>query len=340
MAKFDVNLANFNCTFKLSENVLPMLKFFEKLIYPAVTNEEYVRKSRDSEYYLTEVELVNLSDSEEEPEYALIGKHVKRHLVTIKNDFKVGKGFIPVGETKHSAPFSVFILLLKNHRIIHFKDQRESPTLNALGTTIKVFTNFYRYELIQKIVTENGSEYLKHRSKLVDKNGRREINKYFKEEVYPEPDINIVPIPSDHLIEEQMKHIKKIQSLSFRVFPLNHEIDTNEFLSAVRQITENFETPSGQVNFNSPKNIPAVTKVLKESDGLADFTVKAVTDQGQITLKPEEFSESIPVRVEEEPQTFVGLVKQIFSRLIGRRELATVSDENEREYRHFVERRE
>lgn len=106
-----ITLANFNCTFKDKENIYPMLERLEDLIFPAITNKQYKRKVKAkngklTEYFLTNVKITEIPNGD----LVLIGEHVKRVIVEIKQDYSPEKGYIPIGESIPSAPFSTFIV--------------------------------------------------------------------------------------------------------------------------------------------------------------------------------------------------------------------------------------
>jgi hypothetical protein len=317
-----VNLANFNCTFKVHEEILPMLHYFNHFIYRAL-NKEYVRETKSASYYLDDVQVIEIPSKSGKPELCLIGKHVKRVKLEIKNDYEPGSGFVHIGQAPYSAPYSTFILLLRNHRIIHFKDQKGSPEVQSLTPTIKHFLKQFRKEQVVKERREPNT-HIKEQFQNYDGT----LHQFLTKVIYPQAEVNIVPIPEPSIVKEKMRKIKKIYSVKYRVYPLNAEIDMSEFLSAIRNATEVFDTPSGEVSFNGPKNIEEVTTSIEESRGLADFTLKGQTNTEKLTLKPEMLTENIEVPIDDNA-SLVEQSKEVYNFVKDKEEIANTSQDNQ-----------
>lgn len=322
-----------------------MVDYFEKIIFPALKNELFKRKSKTCEHYLTDVKIVNLADELDEPQLALVGIHIRRLLLEIKHDYIVEQGFIPIGETKYSAPYSTFILLLKNHRLIQFKDQAGSPDVRSLGATVREFIRQYRNNAIREVrrFIFDGIEPSQEVKNMIDMNKetlqmpRRELRDFLKNQFYPEPEINVVPIPSPNIIEQKMKYIKSIQQVNFRVYPLNSELDFSGFYKSLRTATTELNAPSGQAVFNGPKDINSVGDYLKESKGMADFIVYARSETEKLKLSPDELIENIQLSIPE-GAVLEEQAKYVYSKVKDREEIAMVSDENRQNYKKYLDR--
>lgn len=320
--------------------------------------EDFYRQTKSNEFFLSDVKLMDLADKSngQEPEVVLVGKHIRRVQLEIKQDYQVDNGFIPIGERKYSAPYSTFILLLKNHRVIHFRDQPGSPDIRSLGSTIREFIRKYTRQAVKDILgnSEKSSELytqfvnysatleeMKHIGEtdvLLEETkhtGMVDFRKYLNDIVFPEPEVNIVPIPSSYKIEERMKDIIKIKSLNFRVYPLNAELDLFGFTSALRTATTELGAPSGSANFNGPKNIDTAGEYLKNSQGMADFVMDASTSTEKIKLRPDELTENIPVSVPA-GATSNEEIRVIYDSVMERPEISNVSGENRNEYNVYL----
>ena len=94
-----------------------MLDYF-KTIWPAFNDKNLIRttyRKKNPElpikYHISDTQIIELKDGN----LALVGKHIKRTILEISDD--KDQGFI--GEPEDSAPYSTFIILLHNHRVIH-----------------------------------------------------------------------------------------------------------------------------------------------------------------------------------------------------------------------------
>lgn len=332
-------LANFNCTFKFGDNVKPMLDYFDTIIYPALTDKSLSRdpkkKSKDSkfnQFFITDVSIVQMSDGK----YALVGKHVKRTILTIKNDFEVEKGFIPVGSKQPSAPFSTFIILLHNHRLIHFPDQQGSPDIRSLASTIRSIV----YDYIQKQYSQQLEELklndFMHDGVKYDNTNDFLQNYLLKKYTYPE--INIVPIESENLVAEKFANINKIKNVKFKFYhPNGEKIEFDSFFGQAINFVEITGSKHLNQEFVSPENKDEIKKALISSNGKADYVMNAYDDnKNPIKLTPQTVSEKIKVPVDEELNLETNS-QLVYNELKEESVLKQVSEENLNTYNNHIE---
>ncbi|MGH4122270.1 MAG: hypothetical protein ACREV6_05010 [Clostridium sp.] len=321
-----IKIANFNCTFIANNHINPMLIYFTKIILPALTDPELFRHDirSNTKYYIADLKLV----VDEDGELILIGKHFKRVILEIKQDYNNADGIIPKGNLVPSAPFSMFVIKLSNHRILHFTDQKGSPDLRSLSTTIRVLTSDYLgKKLNQYLKILNESEYAYEGVKYNDLAEFKE--KYFKKE-FPEPNLDVVPIPSKVLIDEQFKSVSKISSVTFKIFNLNSEIDYEPHYDSLREFMEITQGKSIVSVLNSPKDKEEIKKALHDSKGKTYYKVKAKGIENEdITFDSETIAEQIPIKVNET----LGVVDKamyIYNSIKNRSEIKDISPENKK----------
>lgn len=328
----NITIANFNCTFKVNNEIQPMLDFFTKMIYPAIHSNKFIRKSkaknkRLTQYFLTDIKIIDLGSDN----LALVGKHFKKVYLDIRQDINEDDfSIIPVGETKPSAPFSTFILLLKNHRLIHFPDQSGSPDIRSFASTFKDIIDQYRaevYKNLSETLQESGFVY----NNIKYKNITQFRQEFFNKE-YPYPVINVVPIPSKELVSNRFKELDKIKSVSFKIYNQNNDIDFNPFFNSMRNFMNFTDSSSIDATLPSPKNIDVVEDAVKKSDGKSEYKIVGVTkSKEKITLKPDSLSETIPIQLSSD-STLDESVKYIYNKLNGRQEITHCSDDNIKTY--------
>lgn len=300
-----ITLANFNCTFKDKENVYPLLDHLADLILPAITSKIYKRKvksksGKTTEYFLTNVKIIRLPNDE----LALIGEHVKRVILEIKQDYSPEEGYIPIGENIPSAPFSTFIIFLKNHRVAHLPDQPGSPDIRSFSATFNDIIRQYRSTLrINAINKLKSDKFIYNGIKL---RNISEFDDIFIKEC-PISTINVVPIPSDNIIEEKFKLIKKVKSLKFKLYNLNSEIDDEPMFEAIKSVMNNVNSRTVNAEFPSPKDLDEVKRYATICKGKYDFTIDSRgNDKEKIIVRPDSLSEQIPLSIEDN----VGLEKR------------------------------
>lgn len=335
-----VNIANFNCTFGIDGRTYPMLKYFQSLLFPAITSGSFARKGKNGSFYLTDVELVDISNDKNVRELALIGKHIRKVVLDIRNDFEVGKGLIHVGERRPSAPFSTFILLLRNHRLIHYRDQAGSPDVRSLAVTFEVAMKSFRKKYIKTVVEqyeETGEYPLTETLGEISKKAfptKAKLNKYLYDKL-PLPVINIIPIPDKDVVESTFSKITKITELNFRFFSLNSELQVNGLLQQLNDFSDEISPSSGNLIYKNPTKLNRVEKAVEESRGLTDIKISAFMGKDKVTLSTDSFTENIPLKVPVN-EDLVYQAKDIYSNLNSRRQLRTTSDENKLNYAEFL----
>lgn len=99
-----------------------------------------------------------------------------------------------------TAPFSTFIVYLKNHRMILVENQKGSPSLDSFRSTVKYILDTY-------VARENHS--------------RMELNKV----QLPIPLVSVVGIPPKGGMVAALKQVEKISTLTLKFYPLNGDGD-------------------------------------------------------------------------------------------------------------------
>ncbi|MDB2161360.1 hypothetical protein PMX22_16330 [Clostridium butyricum] len=295
------NIANFNCTFNVNSECKPMLDYFESIIYEALANSKITRNSvKNGEvtatYFLIDVKLIEIRKGE----YALVGKHVKRAYLRINRDITPDGTVTEIGEIKNSAPTSTFILLLRNHRVIYFKnDLLGSPDIRAFNVTIR--------EIVEKFVRGKRNNLINELRKSdfmyngVHYSNVTEFKENILNKMYPASEINIVPIESKDLLEKKFKEIYKIDELKLYVYKLNSENQYNTYLDSISSFASQIGTTKIEQKATNVEKVQEVKTVISSSGGgKFDYKITAHTRKNEkLTLTPKDVSESIPVEYNE-----------------------------------------
>lgn len=297
-------VANFNLTFG-SDN-LPMLTQFEKLIFPAFTRdykEENKKKNKKTKFFFEQVKLTNVKG-----EFVLAGLIVKSTSLEVKSRIIDGE-LVRTDEVYPSDPYSYFLINLKNHRMVLVKNQKGSPTLGNFSSTARDV--LFRYIREQNSIIDN------------------------KDEKLPLPHLNVVAIPFEGSIEEQLKDVKKINNITLKFYPRNGDIMENETVDELTETLIALGSKTGYLRFNSPQNKENVSKVVKDTKGLLKPTVKVQFKNGTSgTLKDDSFTEVMSIPVNEE-ETFLQNIDVIAGKVMNKEEFIETSPENKRIYDRF-----
>lgn len=327
------NIANFNCTFNVNGTLKPLLEYFEEIIFPALTDPNLQRITRKNkrvtaEYFLYDVQLVKIG----EDDYALMGKHVKRAHLKIDQDITPEEGIKHIGEIKTSAPYSTFILLLKNHRVIYFKESDQgAPDIRSFAVTAREVISKYikgkRINLINELNSNSFYYNSKHYTSIND----------FTEEVlnkqYPFAELNIVPIESRELVKAHFAKIKKINSLSLSIYKLNSELHYDNYFENVSEFANKLGTSKVEQTVKNIDNVKEVQNMVSNLNGQVDYKIKSTTeDNTKVTLTPKDVTESIEVEYDESSSDS-DKANQIINNLNTRQEIQKeISSENTNHY--------
>lgn len=240
MSNKKVQVANFNVVFLERKEEAPLLKYFDNIVVPAFCSG-IKKKVDDTLYLLTDIEILE----DQNRGYVLAGKIVKKTTIEIKSDLDDNEVLIEKDEKYSAAPYSAFVIYLKNHRMLFVQNQKGSPTIKNFSATVKYIL----------------SEYI-----------REYNNKQDAEESYlPFPYINIVGIPLRSNIEEALKKVEKINKMTLRFYPLNGDQEFGEmFGSLMTDMRRGVNSDRGEIILRSPKSVPGVIDLLEKSAGTVE----------------------------------------------------------------------
>lgn len=247
MDEKNMQFANFNITF--GENDLPMLEHFEDIIFPAFTSGLVRGKDGEIPYYsFDDVKIREFDD-----EYVLVGNFIKsteyKVITTIADGVLVSSpADVP------TAPYSRFIIFLKNHRMVLVRNETNSPDIRSFQKTVR--------EILTKYI--------------------REVNrKCPKESKLPIAIVHIVDIPLKDSIEQVLKDVNKVNWLKLRFFPLNNDLDPIPLAQAMKKDMQKVGSRTGNLIFNSPGSKQGIRDVLEATGGMAVATLQVTDSDGE-----------------------------------------------------------
>ncbi len=329
--KETATLANFNCTFKYSNTTFPMLEYFEKIIWPAFNDKNLIRiyknnrkKELITRYHISDIEIIEMTDGN----LALIGKHIKRTILDISEDYSADKGFFGQPELKPSAPYSTFILLLKNHRLIYFPNKTGAPNIVSFASTVR--------SIVNQFIDRKRVELLNSLSK--DDYPTKEALKFIHSE-YPAAEINIVPIESENLVNEAFSQIASIKNVKFKFYkPNNEAIDTDNLFELSYSLIDSTNSKSLEQTLNSPQNISVIEDAVNKSKGKADYKINAINSKKEpFQITPNKVSPKHNI-IFIDSESVANNSLNVYNQLKDRNELKEVSKENSSTFKKFMTR--
>lgn len=297
LEKKDLYIANFNCTFGKEDE--PMLEYFSEIILPAFKQNE-IRESGKNKFQFMNVNLIM-----SQGDFAIAGQIVKSTNLEIKTVIKDNK-LENTNNVYKSDPFSYFLINLKNHRMTLVKNQSGSPDLGNFAATARF--------LLERYVHKTNANILNKNEKL------------------PRPTLNVVAIPFEGQIKEELKKVEKIKNVTLRFYPLNGDEDTKKTFSHFREILHETGSKSGNTQINTPKNHDEVAELLHDTAGLVSPTIRvSYRDKSQRTLKGDTLTEKLVVELEDDGE-FRQNIDRISGKVVNKEEYKGVSEENKSLY--------
>lgn len=263
-----VSVANFNLVFYEGESEKGLLEYFDKILMPALT-KGYVKKNGDTTYLFMNTQVI-----EKFGEYILTGIIVKKTILEVKSDLTPEGKLIEVDERYPAAPYSTFIIYLKNHRMVYIENQKGSPSLKSFRSAMQYILNKYTKEQMLGMVKE-------------------------EKEKYPVPVLSVVGIPARNKIEAVLKDVEKINKLTLRFYPLNGDLDLvgmmNGFSTDLRKLVD---CKNGDIILKSPKNTKGVVELVEKSEGTVE-SILQVTFPGKrkATISNDTMSERMEINI-------------------------------------------
>src|SRR5690606_16490690 len=151
----------------------------------------------------------------EEPSPAIAGRFVKDTVLHQQQRLIEGR-LEPAEATLESAPSSLFVLVLKGHRLLYLREHRGSPDMSQFATTLERFIQYARSEPVDRLYAEA-------------RGGTERVTKKCLLERFPKRMVTVTPVSTSESIDEFLDRFSVITALSIRLAPVNNEPDYNEF---------------------------------------------------------------------------------------------------------------
>lgn len=307
MGKFqqNLNIANFICKFGHDKVLLDLA---HDVVIPAFLSE-FHRSYKDIKYFLTDTSLIDVSDKGR-TELALIGRFVKLSKVSRDQVYEGGK-IVKDKRELDTAPTSLFVLLLSNHKLLYVRETSGAPSIETFATTIESFISVQLKNWI------NGEhERLKEAGKKVTK------KKLY--ETYPLPEVNIVELSSEFTINQFVKKFSVLNSVEIKLVDTNHEIDNSPLFDRLRNVKDNLGADSLTVK-NEKKGLLGLKKAYAAKlvagpaeEGNSRITLRGLDSEGdKLQGNNDEFKLSVPIELPSKVQTASARMIDVYNKTLG-----------------------
>lgn len=268
-----VYIFNFNCTFGDTHD--PMLKYFEKAIYPALKDKSLVREIKNEELssegvpttktYFTGIKLMN----DKEAGMILKGIIVKETNIKYKNKIDEDKNIKNEEGFYRTWPYSTFYIFLKNHRGILIKNEGKSPDIPTIRATLK--------NVIKEFV--NKTNKMIKDCKVPTLFSEIKLNPLYK-------DLCLIPTPHVEVLEyleikdvwNFIKNAKEIENFKLEIKIQNPSGDFGSIFSNLENIAKETESDKIEADLEKPKSKEKIYDYVKEINGKGNYRI-AIKDK-------------------------------------------------------------
>ncbi len=273
-----MTVANLNVVFGEQEE--PMVYHIDDVIIPALTSGIFRKSGQNTRFLFNDVMLRKFYG-----EYVLCGLVIKDTVLEIQSEYNDEVGLTKTVKSMQSAPYSLFMIYLKNHRMVLVKNQKGSPDIRSFKSTFSGVMHKY-ISLENKYRKKENTEML-----LRPKN------------------VAVTGIKTRQSIKEVLKDVEKIEQVTMKFFPLNGEWDMDYVIGPVNNVRKKLESKTGRMVFNSPKNMDAVAEYIEKSEGLVETQMKVrYSDNGRTyekhsrraTIKDSQISEDMNIDIKND----------------------------------------
>ena len=247
MDEKNMQFANFNITF--GEDDAPMLEHFSDIIFPAFSGN-YIRGKRDS---VPRYSFGGIQIKEIDNEYIMVGNYIKETQYKVVTTVQEGVLASTPADIP-TAPYSRFVVFLKNHRMILVRNETASPDIRSFQATVREILNQY----------------------IRDVNRERDQNNKL-----PIAIAHIVDIPLKDSIADVLKNVNKVSWFKLRFFPLNNDLDPTPLAQHIREKMGKAGSKTANIVFNSPGSKKGISEMIAETGGMAVASLQIVDNDGE-----------------------------------------------------------
>lgn len=298
-----IQTANFNCVFGIEKNI-PLLTEFNKIVYPAFKlKEKKSNKANTTRIFFKDIKLYN-SDLG----YCLYGKIVKDTILTANTQLDQKDNLLKVNKTLASAPYSEFILILKNHKLLFIPSQAGSPTLH-------VFKNLITHNI----------------KKLIHRNDFREDNLLLK------VDLEIYEIPEELKLKHKFEKIEAIDYFKFKVRPQNARLFDGDYFNNLEKERKEIGADTIEQKIVKPSKIEKIKKFILDLSDMAHYSIRMKEkDKDWETIKNSTYKKEIEYVFPEENSDEENIKEAIRLASYDRR-ISKIDSENDLVYNNSID---
>ncbi len=261
-----------NFTLKFGPNKV-LLDFFEEIVEPSFESQKHQRRIENKgEYFFLNTSKVKISDIKGDSHAAIVGRIVKNTKIKREQIFQDNHIVLDKKELE-TAPTSIFVLLLENHRLLFCRELPGAPSIQNFEATCQKFLTIEHKLLVEKIIKEATPE----NEKEPPRGTKKKIN-----ERYPSPKLRVTPLSDRQSLRDFLNRFKKIDKVTIKLLPTNQEeIDNDSFWADLGRRKEEMGSTTASIQFNGGKDGLVGNKVEDQISAASGMGNSQVQIRGQ-----------------------------------------------------------
>lgn len=248
---------NFVCDFGTSD--WTMLDLVQEIIFPALRDEEMVRRYGESRYFLDAVQISVITLDDATPRVVVRGRLIKDTLLRRVQVYTESDGLVRDEEELASAPSSFFALILDNHKLIWLPETASAPDPKKFALTLQQFFREKHDLLVDRLYDLRGlpeeQRTVLPQAPLGDSLVNGLTTKKAIRQFIPRPTVTITPLASRGSIEHFVQTFEVLQELGVELLPTNEELSMDETYRKLRERRESLAATGTKLSYRNPKGL-------------------------------------------------------------------------------------
>jgi hypothetical protein len=304
--KTRVEFVNYTLVFG-SEKVL--LDAFNEIVEPSFAAQKYIRRTSTATWFFMDVQLIALDSNQDIPILGLAGRFVKKtklkrtQVLTSDNQLKEDQRELD------SAPSSIFVLILNNHRLLFCKEMPGAPDINNFLKTSQYCLGKAYADYIDREVTKLDL------STSIEMQGARKLLVHD----LPFPSLRITPLLDGEELSGFIDRFSIINKLTVKLLKTNKdEIDNDDFWESIEKKKEEINGDSVKVEISSATH--SLNKEVVRGEAIhagayanSDISILGYDSQGD-SLRGDNNDFSLKSEIESLSRNVEAAAKQMFDK--------------------------
>lgn len=288
-----------------------LIDLFDEVVFPSFMEMKYIRKLKEKgEYFFLDTQLVRLNFQGQPPTAAIAGRIIKNTKLTRDQIFRRG-GIIEDKSELETAPSSIFILLLDNHRLLFCREVPGAPTIQNFQSTSQYCLKRRHSEFIEEI-------FERAKQKRAEDPTLKRATKTHITIENPYPELRITPLSDKQSLEAFVQRFKSIDEITIKLLPTNNEeINNDDFWVAFVERKEQMNSNVATVRFANAKDGLDPVNVYDQASAASNLGNSEVNFKGQDvqgdSLKGNNEDFSLSVELEDFPKEITAAANEAYA---------------------------